>query len=274
MRINDRIRRWKFSRKGRLPCLIFNLTRGIRGGLWLRYDSRREVYHADIPGHGARIYLSRPHQAWRMRHGAIARLEQLARMYSLDTVEVADRDVVVDAGANIGELGMYYALVRGRDVNYFALEPVDKEVQCCRLNNPGKTVLQQALWKENGRVRFYRSTAYNDDSSVIEPPHYESAADISAVTVEKFANRHGIDKIKTLKVETEGAEPEVLMGAEKILHRIEYVAADLGPERGPEEKSTFPMVVDFLYSRGFKLASEYGYYRRNFLFRNHSPACR
>ncbi|MDD9870767.1 MAG: FkbM family methyltransferase [Gammaproteobacteria bacterium] len=155
----------------------------------------------------------------------------------------------------------------GGGVNYFALEPMDKEALCCRLNNPGKTVLQQALWKENGRVQFYESTA-NDDSSIIEPPHHERVVNISAITLEKFAADHGIGKIKILKVETEGAEPEVLMGAEKILHRIEYIAADLGPERGLGQKTTLPMAIDFLYPRGFKLVGGYGLDRRNFLFRN------
>jgi len=152
-------------------------------------------------------------------------------------------------------------------VNYFALEPVGKEALCCRLNNPGKTVLQQALWKENGQVQFFESTA-NDDSSIFEPPHHERVVRIPAVTLEKFAADHGIGKIKILKVETEGAEPEVLTGAEKILHRIEYIAADLGPERGLEQKTTLPMAIDFLYPRGFKLVGGYGLDRRNFLFRN------
>ena len=48
-----------------------------------------------------------------MRFDVMARLRALAKSYSLDMVDVADGDVVVDVGANIGEIGMYYALVRG-----------------------------------------------------------------------------------------------------------------------------------------------------------------
>ena len=41
-------------------------------------------------------------------------------------------------------------------------------------------------------------------------------------------------KIKLLKVEAEGAEPEVLLGTAKILKRIEFISVDCGPERGLE----------------------------------------
>jgi len=42
-----------------------------------------------------------------------ARLQELAKSYSLDMVEVADGDVGGDAGANSGGIGMYYALAGG-----------------------------------------------------------------------------------------------------------------------------------------------------------------
>jgi len=268
-KIRDCIRRWKYSRTGKSFCFLFNISYGIKGGPWLRYDAARGIYYTDIPEYDTRIYLARQHQARRgsMHVSVMARLQELAKAYSLDMVEVADSDVIVDVGANIGEIGMYYEIMRG-GVNYFALEPMAKEALCCQLNNPGKTVLRQALWKENSQVRFYQSVVHNDDSSIFEPPHYECAVNIPAITLEKFATDHGIGKIKILKVETEGAEPEVLMGAEKILHRIEYIAADLGPERGLEQKTTLPMVLDFLYPRGFKVVSGYAADRRNFLFRN------
>jgi len=51
-----------------------------------------------------------------MRFSVMARLQELAKSYSLDMVEVADGDVVVDAGANIGEIGMYYALAGGGEL--------------------------------------------------------------------------------------------------------------------------------------------------------------
>ena len=64
------------------------------------------------------------------------------------------------------------------------------------------------------------------------------------------------DKVKLLKLEAEGAEPEILMGAENKLELIQYIAADLGFERGKKEESTYKQVTNFLLSRGFILVNE------------------
>ena len=58
-------------------------------------------------------------------------------------------------------------------------------------------------------------------------------------------------QIKLLKLEAEGAEPEVLLGCENILTNIEYISADLGPERGPKGEMTLVPVANYLLSRGF-----------------------
>ena len=60
-------------------------------------------------------------------------------------------------------------------------------------------------------------------------------------------------KIKLLKLEAEGAEPEALAGCEKLLKNIEYISADLGFERGANEESTIEDVTNFLLSRNFRL---------------------
>ena len=41
-----------------------------------------------------------------------------------------------------------------------------------------------------------------------------------------------------LKVEAEGAEPEVLQGLKKNLSRVEFITVDCGFERGLNQKST------------------------------------
>jgi hypothetical protein len=74
-------------------------------------------------------------------------------------------------------------------------------------------------------------------------------------------------EIKLLKLEAEGAEPEVIIGCEGILSKIGYIAADLGPERGLERVNTLPFVVNFLLSRNFEIL-EFTESRCSILFRN------
>ena len=44
--------------------------------------------------------------------------------------------------------------------------------------------------------------------------------------------------IKLLKLEAEGAEPEILLGGLDKIHLIDYICADVGPERGLSYETT------------------------------------
>ena len=70
-----------------------------------------------------------------------------------------------------------------------------------------------------------------------------------------------------LKLEAEGAEPEVLEGAISVLNSIDYVSADVGPERGIHEQETRDTVVNFLEAHGFELIKESKGHRKIVLLR-------
>jgi len=70
-----------------------------------------------------------------------------------------------------------------------------------------------------------------------------------AVCLEKFIDA----RIKYLKLEAEGAEPEVLDGLGDKLKLVEYVTADLGYKRGLNSESTLAPVTNYLLQNGFEL---------------------
>ena len=73
--------------------------------------------------------------------------------------------------------------------------------------------------------------------------------------------------MKLLKLEAEGAEPEVIRGSLNLLDNIEYIAADLGPERGFNKECTLKEVVNLLLENNFEIV-EFKYPRVCLLFRN------
>ena len=74
--------------------------------------------------------------------------------------------------------------------------------------------------------------------------------------------------MRLLKLEAEGAEPEVLQGALGLLSLVDYISADLGPERGKAEISTLEEVSNLLEEQGFERLRVEGE-RVIALFRNH-----
>jgi hypothetical protein len=99
---------------------------------------------------------------------------------------------------------------------------------------------------------------------LFNPPEFTQLVDIPASTLSaQFPN----ERIRLLKLEAEGAEPEVLEGAISVLNSIDYVSADVGPERGIHEQETRDTVVNFLEAHGFELIKESKGHRKIVLLR-------
>jgi FkbM family methyltransferase len=169
----------------------------------------------------------------------------------LSLVSFRENDLVVDCGANMGDLERYFAQ-NSIGVRYIGFEPNPHDFVCLQGNVGASKSRNVGLWNEESELSFFVNDAYAS-SSFIEPPEFTEIIHIPASTLStQFPN----EKIRLLKLEAEGAEPEVLQGAKSILHQIDYVTADVGPERGIEEEETRDFVVDYLENFGFELIQE------------------
>lgn len=185
------------------------------------------------------------------KYGIKARLNYLLDDYMIKNLEIPENANIIDCGANIGEIGMGIRL-KSTTVNYHAFEPSEQEHRLCQLNNPRGMCMNAALWNETRTLSFYskKSTA---DSSAIEMDDFDSIVSVEAITLDEYCLKNNINDIFILKLEAEGAEPEVLEGATRILDKIRYITADCGFERGKEKSSTAPAVTNFLLSHGFEM---------------------
>ena len=91
------------------------------------------------------------------------------------------------------------------------------------------------------------------DSSLGEIGNEILSYDVKVDTLESLINEWNLGEsgIKLLKMDAEGYELEALEGAGKNLKVIDFIAVDLGFERGLEQRSTAPEVIHFLLSNGF-----------------------
>jgi FkbM family methyltransferase len=197
------------------------------------------------------------------KRGFTRRAQILAETYFLGSIDFQPGDVVIDCGANVGELKLCFR-ERAVPVEYVGIEPSPLEFRCLALNVAPSQAINVGLWSTNGELDFFVSSQMAD-SSLIEPPRYDEIIKVPTRRLDElFADRK---RIKLLKLEAEGAEPEVLRGSEGILPRIEYISADVGFERGVAQSSTMAAVTNYLLARGFELV-EVGYPRLTALFRN------
>lgn len=215
--------------------------------------------------HGNKINYAFQHRTPFYKAGISGRLRELLSDYMLDKIDIPDNATIIDCGANIGEVGMGLRL-KSETINYHAFEPSEQEYQLCQLNNPMGICSRAALWKRTETLTFYSKKA-SADSSAIEMDGFDTIVKVDAITLDDYCQQKNIEDIFILKLEAEGAEPEVLEGAKGILPKIHYITADCGFERGKEKASTAPDVVNFLLHHGFEMV-EIRQKRTTILFRN------
>ena len=207
-------------------------------------------------------------------NGLKERGERLAKFYNIDKISFINDDIIIDCGSNLSDLLLYLGTLN-INLQYFAIDPGKEEAAASKLNLRNKNFpkivkkfYEYALGEKNELKTFYYSPE-SANSSLIISGNYKFSYNVNSVTLDKFALIANINKnkIKLLKLEAEGLEPEVLLGAKNILSKIEYIAADLGPERGLNQKCTVAEVTSILMNNNFEMIN-FGYPRITGLYRN------
>jgi FkbM family methyltransferase len=180
-------------------------------------------------------------------YGVKKRAQSLADCYFLNEIEFNDGDIFLDCGANVGDLKIWFDL-NNININYVGFEPSPIEFDCLEENVKPCVVYNIGLWKEAGELEFFVSSQ-GADSSLIQPTSFDKKIKVPVGKLESYVS----STVKVLKLEAEGAEPEVLEGLGDKLRLIEYISADLGPERGIKCESTLVLVTNYLLERDFEL---------------------
>jgi len=196
--------------------------------------------------------------------GIKKRVNNLEYEYFLDQIEFNDGDTFLDCGANVGDLKLWFEL-QGININYIAFEPSPTEYSCLKENIYPSIAHNIGLWNQEGELTFYISSQ-GADSSLIEPLEFDYEISVQVSRLCEFITK----PIKCLKLEAEGAEPEILEGIGNKLNMIEFISADLGYERGKDCLSTLTPVTNFLLSNNFELI-DVNHGRICALYRNKSP---
>jgi FkbM family methyltransferase len=196
-----------------------------------------------------KIYCARRSRLGRYFFGVQNQCNKLSQEYLLDKIVFSENDIVIDCGANNGEIGVW---AKAKNLKYYAFDPEPFEARCCDLNNfqGEKKTYRKGLWSEKTTLNWY-SKPESADSSLIEIASPVLVQSIETTTLDDFVQEHNIPRIRLLKLEAEGAEPEVLKGALNILDQIDYIAAECGYERGIKEDHTFVEVYNILRERNF-----------------------
>ena len=237
-----------------------------------KFSIKAKLGHYIIVDKHSSLYVSRPHRLFKYKSGIRLRLQVIADKYFLSQVSFSEGDIVIDVGSNIGEMTLSIRNLIAPGVGFLSIsiEPDPVEISCLKLNLLKTDLVFQEFISDSIKLVDVSFENGSGDTHMI---HDLEATGISATEIlgkiqvttldDLILDIVGLKSIKLLKVEVEGMEPEVLLGAIEILHRTENVAIDCGPERNGMD--TYLACAAILEENGFTHIESQG--RDSMLFR-------
>ena len=198
---------------------------------------------------------------WRYYRGGFEnRLDAVCRRYGLnDLLPHSPNEWVIDVGAYMGEFSIQMLRL---GFNVLAVEP-DPEAARCLQENLRRHGPHEMEWKidtrvcndRRGRVAFHLEPHAADSSIFPSVSRPSRPVTLVAERLDDIVeDRIGNCPIRGLKLDAEGAEPEVLAGARRLLERIPRISIDAGYERQGE--STVNECRRILRDAGYRILTD------------------
>jgi FkbM family methyltransferase len=151
--------------------------------------------------------------------------------YRLRDMRFGEGDVVIDIGAHVGLFSIYLAK-RWPALKVFAFEPFPANFRNCaenlQINSVTNVVLSPKAITNDSRLLSMATDPHNSGGASAVVKTFESngiATDLASMTLDEVFLAHEIGRCKLMKIDCEGMEYEILLGA-RVLDKVEYLAGE------------------------------------------------
>ena len=243
---------------GKVYQLLFNLFSILKKSPNKIYFKKNYFYNTEV---NWRFYHKKQ-GLYAYGNGFEKRKNELLSNYLIKNLKFNDDDIIIDIGANNGD----FYLCFDKKIKYYAYEPSPIVFSNLEYNIKNQNLYNLGVSNTEGnKINFYLSDEMGD-SSILPINNYTKKIEIKTTTLDKEIEKIR-KKIKLIKVEAEGLEPEILQGLKKYLNYVEYITVDCGFERGINQESTIAECSNYLISNNFKMV-DFGTPRIVTLFKN------
>jgi FkbM family methyltransferase len=165
-------------------------------------------------------------------------------------------EIVVEAGVHHGrDTAMFAKLAK----EVIAFEPSPRNYENAESNLRrfrNIQLINKGLWNESDLLTIRYGKKRGDDG-FLQPDSEEiskTTIEIEVDTLQSFVNELGLHRVDFLKIEAEGAEPEVLQGLGDLRPRV--IVVNAGPER--DGQPVFTEIFRILEPKGYGLVAMKG----------------
>lgn len=192
--------------------------------------------------------------------------KDLVRLLKLDN---GNGLLILDVGANEGQsAAKYSALFPSATIHCFEPGVAYKMLVESFKSNVQVKPVQIAISDSVGSCQFHHgsdslvSSILNPEA--IERQGFESTTVVATTTLDDYCKQNSISQIDLLKIDVQGAELRVLLGAKSLLQnqRISVIVAEVWFSRFYENQACFHDIVSFMSECGYHLFSLYNFASR------------
>ena len=244
----------------KLPVGNRQWARALSAIFWITARSQRISYDAKtglftISENGNSISIARRSRARLYHRGIAHRICSLADSYDVPELAVSSGSLVVDCGANVGEFSRAME-AKGAIVHAFEPDPLEFGALQRNLLNEESRAWNTGCWSETTIAQFERANDSGDSVVLSSESRRAGLTPIKVIALDDWA-KESLPMgtvIDLLKLEAEGGEHEVLLGATELLKNTRFICADLG-EGTDLASNTVAPVVNLLLSSSFEVLS-------------------
>lgn len=160
-------------------------------------------------------------------------------------------DVVLDIGANIGDHTIAYSDWVGNKGYVFAFECGDEPFKCLAANmkdRPNVACCNFALWSKNGFLNFNKDSLNVGASFVNEVEKSQFINQVQCRSIDSM----DLIQVDFMKIDAEGAETEILLGAYKTIERCRpIICLEVNPSALIRNKSSEEALLSLIEAMGY-----------------------
>lgn len=160
--------------------------------------------------------------------------------------KIEEGDTVLDVGACIGDTTIPMAIKTGEKGIVIAVEPEPNNISFLKANTSkfnNVWIIEKAAWSRKETVRFYLYSGPAGHSIIDQ---FKDYIKVQADTLDNIVKAW--DRIDFTKIDVQGAELQVLKGAEEMLKKTRKIVVET---HYSGERALYPKVSTFLKTRGF-----------------------
>jgi FkbM family methyltransferase len=173
---------------------------------------------------------------------------------NISKLRLSNGQVFVDIGAYVGYYSIYASKKVGMNGMVVAVEPHPKNFKMLLMNTRGLNnviPINAAIWSENTTAKLYLGQGMSLHSLV-----YAGGGEyikVRALTLDSLMRELNISRVDVVKIDTEGAELEVLKGSESTLKLLKSLLIEIHGKNPEEFKKAEERIAEFLRPYGFSV---------------------